>query len=492
MVDTNSKLKTEVINGVFWIALAKYSGIVVSLIVVAILSRCISASAFGTVAIALVILHFLNILADIGIGPAIVQYPELNKRDLDELFTVTLYLGVFLAIVLFFTSNFLSSYYNDASLKPVCEWMSIVVFFNALNVVPNSLMRKDKKFKTIAIRTFSFQFFSGLLSIWAALVGWGIYALLISPIITAVGVFCFNFYNYPQRIVLQIKGQALKMVSSYSFFQFCFTFVNYFCRNLDKLIIGKYFSMEKLGYYDKSYHTMLLPVNNISFVIDPVLHPILTSLKDKKSKLGEKNVSLSRIVSYISFPLGIGLFFCAEEIINILYGSNWEPAVPVFRILALSLPLQIILSTNNPIFQAAGKTNLMFYSGLLNSTVSVFGFFIAAIYFKTIEAVAWSWDITLLINFVNTYIILYCLAIKDSPIPFFKSLLPQFVNTTVVFLLLWLLFRNLDFNSYIINLLLKSFMVLIATIGIAVVIKQYKVQDIFSFVRKSLLKHQEH
>lgn len=486
MTSTNSNLRSEVVNGVFWIALAKYSGIIVSLIVVAILSRCISASAFGTVAIALVILHFLNILADIGIGPAIVQYSELDRKNLDELFTITVYLGVFLALGLFFLSEPLSSYYDDASLKPVCKLMSIVVLFNALNVIPNGLMRKDKRFKTIAIRTLSFQIISGILSVWGALIGWGIYSLLISPIITAIGVFCVNFYNYPQRIVFRIRGHALRMVSSYSFFQFSFTFVNYFCRNLDKLIIGKFFSMEQLGYYDKSYHTMLLPVNNISFVIDPVLHPILTSLKNNKSLLGDKNIRLSTIVSYVSFPLGIGLFFSAEEIINILYGPNWQLAVPVFRILALSLPLQIILSMNNPIFQAAGKTNLMFYSGILNSSFSVIGFFVAAIFFKSIEAVAWSWDITLMINFANTYIIMYCLAIKKSPIPFFKSLLPQLINSTIVFGLMWVLFQHIALDSYLASFLLKSFVVFVITIGMATLLKQYSVTYLINMLRNQL------
>ncbi len=476
-------IRSEIINGVFWIALAKYSGIVVSLIVVAILSRCISASAFGTVAIALVILQFLNILADIGIGPAIVQYADLKKRDLNELFTITVYLGIFLAIVLYFASAYISSYYDDVSLKPVCEMMSIVIFFNALNVIPNSLMRKDKKFKTIAIRTFSFQVIGGIMAVWGAMMGWGVYALLVSPIITAIGVFCVNFYNYPQRFVLYIKGQALQIVSSYSFFQFGFTFINYFCRNLDKLIIGKFFSMEQLGYYDKSYHTMLLPVSNISFVIDPVLHPILASLKDDKSKLGEKNIRLSTIVSYISFPLGVGLFFCAEEVINILYGPNWQQAVPVFRILALSLPLQIILSMNNPIFQAAGKTNLMFYSGLLNSTLSVLGFFIAAIWFKTIEAVAWSWVITLVINFVNTYVIMYCWAIKGSPFPFFSALIPQLLNSSIVFTLMWVLNSIIEVNSYLVSMIVNLFVVSIATIAIAVLLKQYSFHSIISILK---------
>ena len=74
--------------------------------------------------------------------------------------------------------------------------------------------------------------------------------------------------------------RAIKKIFSYSIFQFLFNFTNYFSRNLDKLIIGRYFSMEELGYYEKSYRLMTLPLQYVTNVITPVMHPILTSLQN--------------------------------------------------------------------------------------------------------------------------------------------------------------------------------------------------------------------
>lgn len=474
--------RKEIIQGAFWIAMAKYSGIVIQILITAILARLISPAAFGTIAVAMVILSFLNILADIGIGVAIVQFKNLTQHHLNSLFTLNIYIGIFLAIVLFASSGLIASYYDDEVLTRVCQMMSIVVFFNSLNVVPNALMRKDKRFRTIAIRTLFFQILGGSIAIWGAFHGWGIYALLISPILTSIGVFCVNYYNYPLKYVVRMSGEAVKMVYSYSSFQFAFSFCNYFSRNLDKLIIGRYFSLTQLGYYDKSYHLMLMPLQNVTFVVEPVLHPILSSLQDKKQELGEKNVKLATIISHISFPIGLICFFCAGEIIRIVYGSQWDMAVPVFRILSLSLPLQMIQSTSGAIYQAAGKTNHMFYNGILNTCVTVSGFIIAASFIGTIESMAWAFVITLLINFVDSYLIMYYKTIKTSIWPFFKTLCPQLLNSAIVFILCYFLFRK-GFDNIILSLIIKVSFIVIITLISATLLRQYSIKSLLGVLK---------
>ena len=182
--------KKDLTKGVFWIAVAKYSGIVVQLLITAILARKITPAAFGTVAVASVVLYFLDILSDIGIGPAVVQYKQLTKSHLNSLFTLTTYIGLLLTGVLYLLSSFISDFYEDVKLEHVCQLMSIVVLFHSLNVVPNSLLRKDQRFRTIAFRSLFFRILSGSIAVWGAFHGWGIYALLVSPILTAIGFFC--------------------------------------------------------------------------------------------------------------------------------------------------------------------------------------------------------------------------------------------------------------------------------------------------------------
>ena len=481
-----SSIKKEIIKGSIWIAIAKYSGIVIQLLITAVLSRLISPSAFGTIAVAMVILHFLNIFADIGIGPAVVQYKQLHKHHLDSLFTLNVYIGIVLSSVLFLLGGFVADYYADKTLVRVCQMMSLVILFHSFNVVPNALMRKDKRFKTIAIRTLFFQVLSGVIAIWGAFHSWGIYALLVSPILTAIGVFCVNYYNYPLSYVARMSSEAVSIVSSYSFFQFAFSFVNYFSRNLDKLIIGKYFSLTQLGYYDKSYHLMMLPLQNVTFVIEPVLHPILSSLQDNKHELAEKNRELAVIISNFSFPIGLILYFCGAEIINIFYGNQWNAAIPVFKILALSLPLQMILSTSGAIYQAAGKTKLMFIGGILNSSVTVGGFLVAAHFFKSLESIAWAWDVTLIINFINSYVILYRYVLVESGLNFYRTLLPQLLNTAIVFILLWILTNLTTGMNLFLMLFLKVFVAIALTIIMAEITHQYKISTLLKNFKRRI------
>lgn len=480
-------VKKELTKGVFWIAVAKYSGIVIQLLISAILARKIAPAAFGTVAVAMVVLHFLNILADIGIGPAVVQYKQLTKQHLNSLFTLTIYLGIALTASLYLLSGVIADYYVNDTLKEVCQWMTLVVFFQSLNVVPNALMRKDKRFRTIAIRTLFFQVLSGSIAVWCAINGWGIYALLVTPILSSIGVFFWNYLNYPLCVVWHMSNEAVKMVASFSFFQFAFSFCNYFSRNLDKLIIGKFFSMTQLGYYEKSYHLMMLPIQNVSFVIDPVLHPVLSTMQTDKHELAVKNQKLAVIVAILSFPIGLVLFFCGGELIKIVYGDQWDAAIPVFRILALSLPLQMILSTNVPVFQAAGKTNHLFFSGILNTFFTVAGFLVAVYLGSTIEAVAWSWDITLTINFFNTYLILHLFTLKERYLPYLSSLIPQTVNSAMTFVVLMLASTFISDLPLVVSLVCKISLIGVCTILFALLLKQYSVSDLRNYLQ--MLRH---
>lgn len=473
-------IKQEIAKGVFWIAIARYSGIFISLGITAILARNVSPTAFGTMAVATVITAFLDIFIDMGFGTAIVQFKDLTTRQINSIFMVGATIGAILAIGMFFTAPLIANYYSDPTLTIVCRCLCIPITFGALNIVPNGLMMKAKRFRTVALRTLSFQVLCGIVAVIGALHGWGIYALIVTPVITSVGVFIVNFINYPQKFTIDIDFGAICRVWSYSSFQFLFNFVNYFSRNLDKLIIGRYFSMAQLGYYDKSYRLMQLPLQNITFVIAPVLHPILSSLQDDKKQLGEKNRTLVKLLSYISFPLGILLYFSANDIINIIFGPDWGPAIPVFRILALSLPLQIILSTSGSFFQAAGKTNHMFFVGLTSTLTTVIGFLIAVHYYHTLVSMAWAWNITLMINFISSYAVMNKITFRASLRRFLADFIPQIINTAITIPIAYYLISHIQISNNLFSLIYKTLVVAIPTVIIAYTTRQYNVFKLIS------------
>ena len=93
-------------------------------------------------------------------------------------------------------------------------------------------------------------------------------------------------------------------------------------------------SMSDLGYYEKSYRLMMLPLQNITQVITPVMHPIFSDFQNDKAKLATSYERIIRILSFIGLPLSVLLFFTAEEVTLIIFGDQWMPSVPVFRILS--------------------------------------------------------------------------------------------------------------------------------------------------------------
>ena len=96
-----ANLKQQMLSGVFYTAVAKYSGIIISLIITAVLARMLSPDDFGVVAVASVIINFFNIFTNIGFSTAIVQNKELTQNDLNNIYSFTLWLGVILGVYSF-------------------------------------------------------------------------------------------------------------------------------------------------------------------------------------------------------------------------------------------------------------------------------------------------------------------------------------------------------------------------------------------------------
>lgn len=406
--------KETLLNGMFWNAVQKYSGQVVSIVVSMVLARLLSPEDFGVIAIALVIISFLNILCDMGIGPAIIQRNDLNQNDLDNIYTFSCIVGVLLSLCFFLSSWPISFFYNNQKLIVVCQILACNVFFAAANMVPNALMVKNFRFKQIARRTLFLQILSGFLSVAVAYKGGGIYSLLISPVVTAIGVFLYNRQFYKLRLARRLTLNPIKKIFSYSAFQFAFKFINFFAANIDKIVIGKTISAYNLGYYQKSFQLVQLPLSNIDSVITPVLHPLLSKYQGDKDGLISRYNKVINLLATIGFPLGVYMFFCATEIIVFFYGDQWINAVPVFRILAISAPVYITLSSCGSFFQASNETKNLFYLGVVNSFIMIGLTLIAGLFFRTIESVAMAWSISILSNFFWTYYFIYVRVLNRS------------------------------------------------------------------------------
>nr|WP_321378893.1 lipopolysaccharide biosynthesis protein [uncultured Bacteroides sp.] len=447
--------KKQLLSGIFYSAISKYTGMGISLIVAGILARIISPEDFGVVAIATVIITFFSIFSDLGIAPAIIQNKELTSRDLSNIFSFTIWTGIVISTFFFLTSWSIAKYYNNHLLLSICQWLSIDLFFASANIVPNALLFKNKLFKFIAIRSLIIQLAGGILAISAALMGAGLYALIINPIFSGILIFVVSYKKYPQKIKFNLGIISMKKIFSFTFYQFLFNVINYFSRNLDKLLIGKYMGMSPLGYYEKSYRLMMLPLQNITHVISPVMHPIFSEYQNNYKQLQISYEKVIRILAFIGFPLSIFLYFTAREITLLIFGSQWIPSIHIFQILSLSVGIQIILSTSGSIFQAANATKTMFISGLISTILNTSGILIGIFLFKDLKAVAWGICISFTINFIQCYFLMYKATFKLPFYSFYKLFFSPLLLSGIIYLFLYEV-TNIIICNIFISLIIKS------------------------------------
>lgn len=480
-----NNIKQQLFSGVFYTALAKYSGIIVSLVIAGILARLLSPDDFGIVAIATVIIAFFGIFTDMGVSPAIIQNKTLTEGDLTNIFSFTFWTGIVVSLLFFAASWPISIYYNSPILRTLCQLLSINLFFASANIVPGALFYKNKEFKFIAIRSFVIQITSGAGAVTAALYGAGLYALIISPIISSVLIFAISFHRYPQRLHATLGLQSIRKIFSYSAYQFLFNVICYFSRNLDKLLIGKYMNMSALGYYEKSYRLMMLPLQNITQVITPVMHPIFSDFQNDQERLASSYERIVKILAFIGLPLSVLLFFTAKEITLIIFGDQWLPSIPVFQILSLSVGIQIILSSSGSIFQAAGDTRSLFVCGLFSSILNVTGILLGIFYYDTLTAVATCITITFTINFIQCYWMMYRITFKRNFLLFARQLVSPIIVSLLVALCLLPLYHIMGGINIFITLIVKS---IISLIIFGVYIQMTGTYDIISKAKNILKK----
>lgn len=442
-------------KGVMWTAVARYSSLIVQIAVSMVLARLLEPSEFGFITMASVFLAFFNMLASMGIGPAIIQRTDFVREDHDNVFSFSIVVGIILSVIFFCSSWAIGGFYHDASVVPVCQVMSLCILIATSNMVPSALMAGHKRFKECAIISFIGATVTGIISVIAAWNGWGVYSLLITPIFGGLISLICNLYFYPLSFKFHFSLAPLKSIFSYSLYQFLFEFINYFSKNLDKFLIGKLMSPVQLGYYDKSYRLMQLPLQNLTSVVSPVIQPVLVTIKDDKKDIANKFIKIAQLMAIIGFPLIVILWFCGREIIMVMFGAKWEPAVLSFKILAICVPFNLISSPAGGFFQVSDATKQFFWVSFFNSVLAILMMLFTALTFGTIEALAIGYVTTTFISMCASIYVLLNRVLHQGMMDLTKKLVFPLLMMLTIGACLFGLDQILDFSN-IINLLIKG------------------------------------
>lgn len=389
-----------------------------------IYARLFTPYEFGIIASIQVFVTFFQMLADIGVGPAIINEDEFESNKRDGVFTVTAITGALLALLFFFFSYALNSFYSGYEYQEIAIFVCIAILFYSLNIVPMTAMSKDTKFMHLA----SVDIFVECLSLAVVYLmyveGYGLLALASRPAIQGVVRFLLIWSLSSKtelgRASFGSEIHHIKPILSFSLYQFGFSFINYFSRNLDNILIAKYFGMASVGLYEKAYQLMRYPLMVTTFAMTPAIQPILTKVRGDMAKVVEEHNLLTARLLFISLPISAFLYLNSHSIVLFIFGDQWIDIESLIKIFSFMIPIQAVLSTSGSFFQVMNKPKLLFISGAISASVNVTGIIIG-IYLGRMEFVAYALVITFALNFFQCYYIMFKHCFKQSSLCFYKK-----------------------------------------------------------------------
>ena len=343
------------------------------------LARLLSPEEFGLWGMALVFTGFASLLGDIGLGAALIQRATIEPRHLDTVFWMNLGMGLLLTVSLMAGAVPLSSMYSAPQLVPLLTVTSLEFVIKGFSGVHRVLLIRDMNYRTLAVQETVALVIAGTVACLMAATGWGTWSLVGQSLITAIVIAVWMMIAHPWRPTCRFDTSSLKELLHFSLHLQAFNLLNYWLRNLDKFLIGRWLGEASLGFYNRAYTTMLLPQSQITGTLERVMWPALARCAHDTTRLRDAYLRTLRIICLMSFPFMIGLAVTARDFVTVVFGAAWAPSVAPLQWLCIAGFLQTPMSTLGWLYLASGRTKRMLVWSVIAACITIPAMIIGAL-----------------------------------------------------------------------------------------------------------------
>lgn len=428
-------IRVEAVSGIKWNTLSQVGRQGTLVVTTVILARLLSPSDFGLLGMAMVVIGFIEIFKDLGTSAAIIQKKENSETLLSSVFWVNVGFGLLAMMTLYFGAPLGGLLYREPGVVAILRALSLTFFISSLSILQQALLQRSLAFQALAKTEVSAVLCGAVVGIGLAWYGAGVWSLVFQMLTTVSISTIFLWLTSPWRPRWIFRWEEIRSVSSFSLNLVGFNIFNYFSRNADYFLIGRFLGAQDLGYYTLAYRILLFPLQNISSVVGRVMYPVYASMQDDDRRFSETYLKILATIALIAFPMMFGVLALAGPFVLVVFGANWRPAILLIMIFS---PIGLIQSVNAPtglIYQAKGRTDWLFRWGIGSGIFAVMAFIVGLQ--RGILGVAVAYAIaSLVLLYPGTAISFRLIGLRFTH--FIKALYKPFFNSLIMFLSLML------------------------------------------------------
>jgi O-antigen/teichoic acid export membrane protein len=438
-----------------------------------ILARLLGPKDFGTISMIMIFFAIGTTLIDSGLSISIIRSNSISQKEYSTIFYLNLGLSFLAYLIVFLSAPFISVFYNQEILIQLIRIYCLGFIITSLRMVHQSRLIKEMDFKKISLLNIPGNIIGLCVGVFMAINNYGVWSivgLFLSTQITATITY-WIFYNWRPSIVFSID--CMKTHWKFGYKLMISAQINTIFENIYNILIGKFYSIQTLGYYERAYTLNNYPISILSLIISKVSLPLFSQIADDKEKLGEVYKKIVLMAFYITAPIMLGALALAKPLFEVVLGQHWLPAVPLFQILCLSYILYPIHSLNINILTAFGKSGLFLKLEIYKKIVLVILVIIGVNF--GIYGLVWSSVISSVVSlFINTYYTGHLISYNTKNQ--LKDLLPKLIMAIIMASIAFLISYKLNDYALILQLFVPSI------VGVLIYVFMSKITNNTSYI----------
>lgn len=344
---------------------------VLNMVSAVVLARLLTPQDYGLIAMVAVVANFSYPFRNLGLSAATMQRAEINDAQVSTLFWVNVGLSVAATLVTAAMSPAIAAFYGE----PRLTWITLAIaagfIFGGLTVQHEALLKRQMRFFALAATDLTSILIGTTTAIVLAYRGFGYWALVSSTLAmsgtNAAGVWLFCRW----RPKLPTRDSGVRSMLAFGRNLTGFNILNYLGRNLDNLLIGRYWGAQQLGLYARAYQLLLLPLDQIIAPIDGVAVAALSRLADTPERYSQAYLRMLEKLAMVTMPLMALMIVTADWLVRVVLGPQWIETGQIFALLGIIGLLEPISSTMGWLLISQGRTHHIFQWGLIDAALSI-------------------------------------------------------------------------------------------------------------------------
>lgn len=360
--------------GVFWNFVQLFIGRGFNFLLKLILAKILVPEDFGVVGMALVFLSFIQVFNELGFSAALIQRgdDELTENHYHTAFWTNLFwsLVIYLFIV-FILTPFVVDFYDQPVLNKVIPVIGIGVLLNPINIIHHAQLVRRLNFKRIALVTNSSTIISGIISIILALLGYGIWSLVLPSVFSYFISIPLYFYATRWKPNFIFCKKSFKDIFGFGIQVTGSNLLTTFTNNFDYLVVGKLLNASALGIYTLAFALTDTFRHQLMKVINSVMYPIYSKKKQDLFSLKGYYLKVVKYNSIVTFPIMAFFIVLGTPFIDFFFGEKWMDVAIPLKYLAISVAVHMIVNNISPVLRGVGKPRLEANIQLLKTVIYV-------------------------------------------------------------------------------------------------------------------------